>query len=229
MSGKILFPLIAGLAASTAMAQDYYNQGAFQGAAIGGGNVQTHVEDFEYPTINTLDILSDPLTQGVSNGAYFYQGTVGPLALQSNTTNGDNTSPRGGGQPMVGWQGGIGYTATDAVTTNYFVDGMDVIMLGADVTAIGFNPICYSGSDTVTIKLFDLANNSLGTFSSPANSNELDYFGFVSNTPIGRVNILGGFNAEGADNIELWARIPAPGSVALLGLGGLIAGRRRRA
>jgi hypothetical protein len=225
---KLVISAVAGLAASTAMAQDYYNQGAFQAAATGGGNGQTWLEDFEYPTISTLTILTDPLTQGVSNGA-FTSGTLGPLALQSNTTNGNSPSPRGGGQPMVGWQGGIGYTATDAVTTNYFVDGMDVIMLGTDVTAIGFNPICYSGGDTVTIKLFDLANNPLGTFSSPASNAEKDFFGFVSNTPIGRVNILGGFNAEGADNIELWARVPAPGATALLGLGGLIAGRRRRA
>ena len=36
-------------------------------------------------------------------------------------------------------------------------------------------------------------------------------------------------NAEGADNIELWTRVPAPSSMALLGLSGLIAGRRRRA
>lgn len=232
MSGKMMVSLVAGLAASTAMAQDYYSQGAFQSAASGNGNSFMCVEDFQYANIPTLDVLSDPLTQGVPNGNWygsFTQGTICPISIQSNTGNGTNTSPRGGSQPMVGWQGGVGYTSSNAVTSNYFVDGIDVIMLGTDVNAVGFNPVVYSGSDTVTIKVFDLGNNLLGTFSSPANANGKDFFGYVSNTPIGRINVLGSFNAEGFDNIELWGKVPAPGSAALLGLGALAAGRRRRA
>lgn len=225
----MLLSAVAGLAAS-ASAQDYYNQAAFE-AAASAGNVKTGVEDFEYPSGYFVGTGIDPLTQGVANGVYT-SGTINPLSIQSNLMGdgGATLQPRGGVQPLAFFEGGNGFSATDSVIANYFVDGLDVIMLNADVSAIGFNPMVYSGSDTLKIQIFDTANNLMGTFSSGANQNETDFFGYISGTPIGRVNLYGvNNNAEGADNISLWSRVPAPGSAALLGLGGLIAGRRRRA
>jgi hypothetical protein len=231
MRTNLMLSTVVGLAASTAMAQDYYDKTTFENDAS-GGNVLQGVEDFEYPGGYFVAVGVDPLTQGVANGVYT-QGTIQPISIQSNLMGdgGMTLQPRGGPQPLAFFEGGMGFSATDSVIANYFVDGLDVIMLNSDVTAIGFNPMVYSGSDTLNIQIFDTANNLLGTFQSPANQNETDFFGFISNgTPIGRVNLFGiGNNAEGADNISIWTRIPAPGAAALLGLGGLVAGRRRRA
>jgi hypothetical protein len=232
MSTKLIVSAIAGLAASTAMAQDYYNQGLFQSAATAAGNSLTGFEDFEDTTPGYFAVgIPEPLTQGVPNGPY-PNGLRAPISVYSNLMGdgGLTRQGRGGSQPLAAFEGGNGYSATDSVIANYFVDGLDLVMLGSDVNAIGFNPMVYSGSDTLQIKIFGLGNNLLGTFKSSASNAEKDYFGFVANEPIGRVNLFGlGGNAEGGDNVELWTKVPAPGSAALLGLGGLIAGRRRRA
>lgn len=232
MNTKLIVSAVAGLAASTAMAQDYYDQGSFQAAAAAAGNAFTGFEDFEDTTPGYFAIgIPEPLTQGVPNYPY-PNGLRAPISCYSNLMGdgGDTMQGRGGAGPLAAFEGGNGYSATDSVIANYFVDGLDVVMLNSDVNAIGFNPMVYSGSDTLLIKIFGLSNNLLGTFKSGANNNETDYFGFVANEAIGRVNLYGvNNNAEGADNIELWTRVPAPSSMALLGLSGLIAGRRRRA
>ncbi len=231
MNTRLIVSAIAGLAASTATAQDYYSQGAFQAAAAAAGNALTGFEDFEDTTPGYFAVgIPEPLTQGVPNYPY-PNGLRAPISCYTNLMGdgGNSMQPRGGVQPLAAFEGGNGYSATDSVIANYFVDGLDVVMLGSDVNAIGFNPMVYIGTDTLTIKIFGLSNNLLGTFKSSANNNETDFFGFVANEPIGRVNLYGiNNNAEGADNVELWTRVPAPGSTALLGLGGLIAGRRRR-
>jgi hypothetical protein len=224
-----------GLAASAAMAQDYYNQGAFQAAAAANLCTQLFVEDFQesgtgYGGVGMPDFLTN-----APHAFPYTNGILHPLTLQSNldqanTGNGANLNPRNSPAALAAWEGGIGFPATNAVTANYFVDGLDTIVNIPNACAVGFNPMCYSGGDQIQIQIFDTGNVLLGTFFSNGDQNEQDFFGYVSAVPIGRVNIYGlGNNSEGADNFEVWVPIPAPGAAALLGLGGLIAGRRRRA
>lgn len=231
MNCKLIVSAVAGLAASSAMAQDFYDQASFQAAASANNQLDC-IEDFENTTPGYFALgIPEPLTQGVPNPPY-PNGLRCPVSVYSNLMgDGGNTmQPRGGIQPLAAFEGGNGFSATDSVIANYFVDGLDIVMLGTNVTAVGFNPMVYSGSDTLQIKIFDLGNNLLGTFQSPGNQNETDYFGFISAHGIGRINIFGlGGNAEGGDNIELWTAIPTPGAAALLGMGGLVATRRRRA
>ena len=54
---------------------------------------------------------------------------------------------------------------------------------------------------------------------------EKRFFGIWSFETIGRINV-GGPGGELVDNIEMW--VPAPGALALLGVAGLLGGRRRR-
>lgn len=232
MRTKFVISTIAGLAASTAMAQDYYNQAAFQSAAAGAGCGQLFVEDYQEPSPGYFAVgMPDFLTNAPFSYPYS-NGITHPLTVQSNlmSTGGSTLDPRNSPSALAAWEGGNGFPATDAVTANYFVDGLDTIINVGNACAIGFNPMCYNGSDTVKIQIFDTANGLLGSFSSNADQSEKDFFGFVSNVPIGRVNIYGvNNNSEGADNFEVWTPVPTPGSMALLSLGALATGRRRRA
>lgn len=229
---RLVIATIAGLAASSAMAQDFYNQGAFQAAAAGNGCGQTWFEDFENTTPGYFVAgMNDPLTQFVANGPYA-AGLVSPITVQSNLmgTGGASTNPRGG-NALVAVEQGAGFGETsDIVTSNYFVDGYDLIINDPNVCAVGFNTLAIFGPAKLQIQVYDTGNNLLGTFGQNADVAGSNYFGFVSNTPIGRINLFDPSlsNTEGGDNIELWQPIPAPGTAALLGLGGLIGGRRRR-
>ena len=53
-----------------------------------------------------------------------------------------------------------------------------------------------------------------------------DYFRIAGGVTVTRFD---SFNVTGIDNINFSANTPTPGAMALLGLGGLVATRRRRA
>lgn len=233
MNFKLLVSAVAGLAASSAVAQDFYNQASFQAAATAGGKVQDCVEDFENTTPGYFVVgFNDPLTQSVPNGPY-PTGLRCPLTVQSNLMGNGGASPQPrGGNGLAAVEQGAGFGETsDIVVANYFVDGYDLIINDPAILAVGFNTLAVFGPGSVRIQIYDTSNLLVGTFNSAANAGGSNYFGYIHSAGIGRVNIFDTSltNAEGADNIELWSQIPAPGSAALLGLGGLVAGRRRRA
>ncbi len=231
MRGTIAIVAVAGFAATSAMGQDYYNQAAFEAAAAGGGNAHISTEDFENSTPGYVIVgFGDPLTYGTPNYP-FDSGLNTRLTVQSNTLgNGKTVSPHGA-NGLAAIEKGAGFgESSDIVVANYFVDGFDILTMDANITAVGFNTLDVFGANSVGVMIFDTSNNLLGSFNSGADAGGSSFFGFVSGTPIGRINVFdaaGG--AEGADNIQIWSRVPAPGSAAILGLGGVIAGRRRRA
>lgn len=221
----------AGFAVASASAQDYYSQGAFQAAAIGAGLGQYAFEDFEGATPGYGVIgMDDPLSQGVPNSVYA-SGLVAPIQVQGNTIPGNpnKISPQGvGGLAAVEFPGfGFG-NSSDVVVSNYFVNGLDII-IPAGAAGVGFNIVDIFGNGTGQIGIYDTNDAFLGAFKVGADAAGSNFFGYVSAGGIGRVNIYSpGGGAEGGDNVELWNPVPAPASVAVLGLGGLVAGRRRR-
>jgi hypothetical protein len=222
---------VAGLAVPSALAQDYYNQADFENAT-NGAHVQYGFEDLEdnNPGFGIVG-FDDPLTRGVANGP-FPNGLTAPITVQSNLSNGQPNTPNPHGiQGLAAVEFGSGFGETsDIVVANYFVDSFDIIMQDNFVTAVGFNTIDIFGGGSVEIGVYGLNNEHLGTFSQSADAGGSNFFGFIDAGGIGRINVwstAGG--AEGADNISIWSRIPAPGAASLLGLGGLVAGRRRRA
>ncbi|MBX3364604.1 MAG: PEP-CTERM sorting domain-containing protein [Phycisphaeraceae bacterium] len=114
------------------------------------------------------------------------------------------------GAPFVSWRGDVGALA--AAT-----DPID-IQLGA-----GQSIVVHSASFTV----FNTTGAVLGTFGLTVNASTGTTLGGVGVVGLGGANIAG-FNLSGMELQWHYEIIPAPSSVALLGLGGLLAARRRR-
>lgn len=230
MRSGFIVASLAGLAASSALAQDYYDKASFENDA-NVGHVQYGFEDFENNDKGFVVVgLNDPLTRGVGNGP-FPGGLSAPITVQSNLSNGQPNKPNPhGANGLAAVELGAGFgESSDIVVANYFVDSYDIILLDNFVTAVGFNTIDIFGGGKVEVGVYDLNNALLGTFSQSADVGGNSFFGFIDAGGIGRINVwssAGG--AEGADNISIWTRVPAPGSLALLGLGALTARRRRR-
>lgn len=150
-----------------------------------------------------------------------------------------------GSVPSVSASGnGFGYTitATGAGSNNLFNDpgiistdsALDAILVtftGAPVTAIGGNfwasDISFFPTGTnVTINLSDGTNVSFPT------TGPNTFRGFTSNVAITSMTIDAPESPANAwatmDNFYVGAAIPAPGAVAMLGVAGLAATRRRR-
>lgn len=102
----------------------------------------------------------------------------------------------------------------------------------------GGNP--YSGTYVANVRIYDTLNNLLADYSSPTWYMYETFSGAIVTPPvmgafssernIGRIDIgvtLGGGGGSMINRVDLF--IPAPGAAAILGLGGLLAVRRRRA
>ena len=55
-----------------------------------------------------------------------------------------------------------------------------------------------------TIKVYDTANVEILSTTSPGDATGANFWGVLSNVPIGRINIFDVVGAEGGDNIQLW-------------------------
>jgi len=156
-----------------------------------------------------------------------------------------NTVPNGASGPLNFSGNGFAYTVgtqigaisglfndSGRISTDNATDQIVVTFTGAPVTAVGgnfwgtdinFNPV----ATTVTVAL------SNGDFESFNSTSSADFRGFTSAIPITSLTIdaldpVGGFAWATMDNLYVGVEIPAPGSMALMGLGALVAGRRRR-
>lgn len=126
--------------------------------------------------------------------------------------------------------GGL-FNDTGLISTNLAADAILVTFTGAPVYALGgnmwatdINVQAIPADITIT-----LSNGQTTTFTSGAAT---DFRGFISQTgAIASFTIAGGTTPgirwPTLDNLRV--AVPAPGSIALLGLGGLFAARRRRA
>lgn len=230
--------LTVTIVAAPAMGQlTWYNsQAAFEAAALGGGLILEGVEDYEASNLGPNAVLGfeDSLEFGIPNGpngAPYPNGTQGlaNLITQSNTDSGSgNPNPQGAGISALA-AGSIGFLgfSSDGVVSNTFVNGLDLLYTGG-AAAFGGRVIDALGPQTgVMITVYDLNNNVLGSMNVLGDAGGTNFTGIISaGRAIGRVNLQSG-GAEGMDDVQAWV-VPAPASVALLALGGLVATRRRR-
>ena len=122
------------------------------------------------------------------------------------------------------------YNDPGLVSTDSAVDGILVTFTSGNVTAVGANMWATDISvfpilADVTVSLSD------GTTETFSSSSPSDYRGFTSNVVITSLFIDADDSLANAwstlDNLTVGVA-PAPGAAALLGLGGLVATRRRR-
>lgn len=131
----------------------------------------------------------------------------------------------------VGPGGGILSTRDGEVSTTSGLDGILITFTGADVTAVGGHFWATAGEGETIGGYLSLSVNGGDSilFSSTGPDN---FRGLTSDTAINSL-----FVEMPDGSVPLWATmsslvigqtVPAPGGFALLGLGGIFAGRRRR-
>lgn len=169
------------------------------------------------------------ITDSYANG--FDDAVTGPIASLSydNGTYSYTVSASGDAAGTL-------YNDTGLVSTDSALDGILVSFTGAAVTAVGGNfwatdvAVLPTGTDIV-ITLSD------GTVESFTSTGASDFRGFTSDIAISSIFIdaldvdpdAGPYYWATMDNLVVGSAIPTPGSLALLGMGGLAASRRRRA
>lgn len=237
------------------------DQTSFQSSV--SGMLFLGTEDFEEVDNNVLPISSStgmsmdgPLTQTSTNSPY-PNGIDMPITVQANTlgANPVNPSPRGAGGTGLSVQrqgfrtsGSFLYRFTSTIVlANTGFDGIDYLFQPSDnIRAVSMYPKALDPLDVnVTIRVYDTANNFLGSTSVLTNSGDVrnsgeqvgknPFLGIISNTDtIGRINLYGVRStgsasvSEGADDISLYSAIPEPGASGLVALLGLTLARRRR-
>lgn len=101
---------------------------------------------------------------------------------------------------------------------------------GATITDIEFGLECFINTD---ITAYDMSGNSLGTLNVPGTGgfdfDHIDVYSASSNNGVSRIVLVGSGQVSGNTSIDnVSVTVPAPGALALLGLGGLATARRRR-
>lgn len=173
---------------------------------------------------NSAAFLAD-----VQPGFYFNNFTglaAGPSGPLNYSGNGFSYTITASGPNNAGL-----YNDPGVVSTNNALDGILVTFTSGNVTAVGGN---FWATDinvfpipaTVTITTSD------GQSSSFTSAGPNSFRGFTSNVLITSIFIDAADTPANAwstmDNLYVGQAIPAPGAMALLGLGGLAAARRRR-
>jgi hypothetical protein len=120
------------------------------------------------------------------------------------------------------------------ISTDNAQDGILITFTSGNVTAVGGN---FWSTNAAFLPIaaqvtLNLSDGQTVTFLSTSPS---DYRGFTSSVIIDSISIFADddpansvFAWSTLDNLTVGRAIPAPGAVAMLGLGGLVAGRRRR-
>ena len=225
--------IVGAPALASAQLTWYTNQQEFERANRLHGKTLKGTETFEESTLpNRMSIdLNDPLIPGYANGPHFPNGLTGVdnMIVQSNTLGGNATepSPRGTDGLRTFSRGQLG-AGSDVVVPDNAFDSLDLIFASRDNhSGVGFDSILLGAAGWNQILVFDTTNRLLGGLAVRGNPAGDQFAGVWSGVPIHRINIYSpGRGLEGADNIQLW--IPEPGTLTLLGLGGLVPLVRRR-
>lgn len=232
-------PALAGVAVFYTEQAEFHTNNDLNGKFLKG------IEDFEESTVEPNQKIPFPnsLQNGVPRPTFDQGINATNLIIQTNITNGPcppTTNPSS--SPNALWVNGPGFLGSNSVKvgTDEFLDQMfssiDLIFTSGDKTAIGVDVSTYpqfnSGHGGFIVCAYDQFDNVLGSFLIPGptpTEPAKNFIGVWSPVPIGRVNIWGIFDIPqpfAVDNIEMW--VPAPGAAVLLGMGGLVAMRRRR-
>lgn len=234
----IALALVAGAAASSANAQllAYWNFNAStpnttsgQLGALTSTAANAGVNAAGAGITLGAGLSYNTITAGTANGS------VGTFAGDAGLINGISGEVQGGALTLVGNTGSSGTVSNNGktITFNFSTAGYSGITMAwsGRGTGTGFNnnkiETSTDGVNWVT---------QVASYSSTSGTFALFSYGLTSaadNASNLRVRITFNGASSGAgnnriDNLSFTAAIPAPGSLALLGLGGLVAGRRRR-
>jgi len=185
----------------------------------------------------TLSIGGTPTMAFNTTTVATANGTVGAFA--GTTVNGVVGEVNGGALTVVGNTGGVGTVSTNGGWVQFEVDMTNfedlVVSFATRGTGTGFNSGQLSWSTDGAL-FTDFGATWAGNVSSFfAVSRDLSSITDIDNvsTVFVRLTLGGATGASGnnrIDNVQFNAtQIPAPGALALLGLSGLVAARRRRA
>jgi len=232
-------PALADVATFYTSQTEFHQNNGLNGKMLKG------IEDFEESSVEqgAKVPFPNPLQNGVPRPT-FPNGINAPnLIIQSNITPAPcPPTPNPSTNSAALWVNGAGFLGSNSIKvgTDEFLFGLfssiDLIFTSDDKTAIGVDISTYpqfnSGHGGFIVCAYDLSDNVLGSFLIPGptpTEPAKNFVGVFSPVPIGRVNIWGIFDVPqpfAVDNIEMW--VPAPGAAVLLGMGGLVAMRRKR-
>jgi hypothetical protein len=197
----------------------FFNNATLFGQAMSlSGHPLVGVEDFEGSTLTapSNQNINDPLTQGVSNGAY-PTGLSQPMTVQTNTLNASATTPSPGSIMLLVPAGSRNSVSDVAVPASSAVS-FDWIMHIPRIMGVGLNPIILHDGGLAELKVYNQHNQLLGTFQTPADAAASHFVGIqvTGIDRISRINFRGlsGFGRAAGDNAHLY--IPEPSSAVML-------------
>ncbi len=244
VSGSCGLGSFAALALSGAAFGDFIfftDPGEFFAAIEAQGKVSDGFWDFKPNNVGEgfIGVLDDPLNFKTAPQTGFWDSM--PL---DNVQFQSNLSPQGQGGPNPGNRPNEMAFATapffginnNILVANHFVDSFDILSgvpVGDNHTAMALEVVSLqNGGGNIHVTVWD-KNEEQETklILPPMGNSDKVFVGILAvGKTIGRVNIYdttpGNFGAEGISSIEVY--VPAPGSLALLGLSGLFVRRRRR-
>jgi len=148
-------------------------------------------EDFEEGNVNASGPFGGVLDETTDNG-YFKPGDIEPgIRLQ------DNPGPDSNGLVLI--YGGIG-PPTKTVTTNTFVDSMDIFFFNNDTKAVGMDLQSFLSPTTFDISIYGIGGVLLDIVQAPADNTGI-FWGVISTELITRINLYSATETDGADNI----------------------------
>ncbi len=226
---------LAAMAGADGTVQFFTDPALFDAAIQQAGKVSKGKWDFAATQSNPpshVEGFSDPLN--INNPGPFDSVPLDNITIQSNL----NPQGQGGPNPrgpnaLVLVNGPAFGLDNTAILANTFVDSFDILSgppAGDNHTAMSMDVFSLAPSGAPRhVTLFDKNDVEVGKLLLPPSAQK-QFVGLIMNggKTIGRVNIYdtGGSGAEGISQLEVF--VPAPAALALLGMAGLIAGRRRR-
>ena len=229
---------LAGMVYADGTVEFFTDPGLFDAALEAAGKVSKGKWDFAATNSQGPSAIlgfSDPLN--INNPGPFDSVPLDNITIQSNLNpqGQGGPNPRGPNALVLVNAPAFGLDNT-AILANTFVDSFDILSgppAGDNHNAMGMDVISLVPSGApIHVTVFDKQDVEVGKLILPG-TDQKQFVGLIMNggKTIGRVNIWDTgsepqLGVEGITQLEVF--VPAPAALALLGLVGLIAGRRRR-